>query len=145
MTRIQEPRVYSESVSGPKKEQWLAVMALKAKSLEVLGTWTLVDRPQSRKVIPGRWVLAVKRDAMRQMERFKARYLVKRFKQVEGLDFNETFAPTCKPKTKRILLALGAQNDLLLHQRYVKSAFLNSPLAETLYMEQPEGFSSGSS
>ena len=145
VTRIQEPRVYSESVSGPKKEQWLAVMALEAKSLEVLGTWTLVNRPQSRKVIPGRWVLAVKRDAMRQVERFKARYLVKRFKQVEGLDFNETFAPTCKPKIKRILLALRAQDDLVLHQRYVKSAFLNSPLAETLYMEQPEGFSSGSS
>ena len=82
---------------------------------------------------------------MGQVERFKARYEVKGFMQVEGLDFNETFAPTCKPETKRILLALGAQNDLVLHQMDVKSAFLNSALAETVYMEQPEGFSSGDS
>ena len=139
----QEPRSYLEAVSGPEREQWLAAMALEVQSLKAMGTWTLVDRPNSRKVIPGRWVLAVKRDAMGQVERFKARYVVKGFMQVEGLDFNETFAPTCKPETKRILLALGAQDDLVLHQMDVKSAFLNSPLTETVYMEQPEGFSSG--
>ena len=107
-------------------------MALEVKSLEAMGTRTLVDRPQSRKVIPGRWVLAVKRDAMGQVERFKARYVKKGFMQVEGLDFNETFAPICKPETKRILLALGSQDDLVLHKMDVKSAFLNSPLAETV-------------
>ena len=64
---------------------------------------------------------------------------------MEGLDFNETFAPTCKPQTKGILLALGAQDDLVLHQMDVKSAFLSSPLAETVYMEQPEVFNSGDS
>ena len=82
---------------------------------------------------------------MVQVERFKARYVVKGFMQVEGLEFNETFAPTCKPETKRTMLALGAQDDLVLHQMDVQSAFLNSPLAETVYMEQPEGFSSGDS
>ena len=59
----QEPRGYSVAVSGPEKDQWLASMALKVKSLEAMGTWALVDRPHSRKVIPGRWVHAVKRDA----------------------------------------------------------------------------------
>ena len=112
-------------------EHWLAAMALEVKSLEAMGTWTLVDRPQSRKVIPRRCVLAVKRDAMGQVEWFKARYIVKGFRQVERLDFNETFAPTCEPETKRILLALGAQDDLVLHSMDIKSAFLNSPLAET--------------
>ena len=64
---------------------------------------------------------------------------------MEGLDFNETFAPNCKSETKKILLALGAQDDLVLHQMDVKSALLNSPSAETVYMEQPEGLSSGDS
>ena len=140
---IQEPRGDSEAVPGLEKEQWLAAMALDVKSLEAMGTWTIVDRPQSRKNFPGRRVLAVMRDAMGQVDGFKARYVVRGIKQVEGIDFNETFSPTCKPKTKRILLALGAQDDLVLHQMDVKSAFLNSPLAETVYMEQPEGFSSG--
>ena len=68
MTGIQEPRGYSEGVSGSEMEQWLAAMAKKVKYLEAMGTWTLLDRPQSRKVIPGRWVLAVKSDAMGKVE-----------------------------------------------------------------------------
>ena len=79
---------------------------------------------------------------MGQVERFKARYVVKGIMQKEGLDFNETFAPTCEPETKKILLALGAQDDLVLHQMNVKSAFLNSPLTETVFMKQPERLSS---
>ena len=142
VTGIHAPVGYSEAVSGPEKEQWLAAMALEVKSLEAMGTRTLVDRPQSRKVIPGRWVLAVQRDAMGQVEQFTVRYVVKRLMQMEGLDFSETFAPICKPKTKRILLALGAQDGISLHQMIIKSAFLNFPLAETVYMEQPQGFSS---
>ena len=123
-------------------------MALEVKFLEAMGTWTWtlvakVDRPRSQKIVPGRWVLAQKRDAMGRVERFKIRYVVKRVLQVEGFDFKETIAPTCKPEPKRILLALGAQDDLLLHQMDVESAFLNSPLAETVYMKQPEGSSSG--
>ena len=73
---------------------------------------------------------------MGQVERFKTRFVVKGFMQVEELDFNETFSPTSKPKTKRIMLALVAQADLVLHQMDVKSAFHDSPIAETVYMEQ---------
>ena len=54
VTGSQEPRGYSEAVSGPEKEQWLAAMALEVKSQEAMGTWTLVDRPKFRKFIPGR-------------------------------------------------------------------------------------------
>ena len=53
VTRIQEPRGYSEAVSGSEKEQWLAAMALEVKTLEAMGTWRVFDRPQSRKIIPG--------------------------------------------------------------------------------------------
>ena len=63
--------------------------------------------------------------------------------QVPGLDFHETCAPTCKPETMRILFTLAAQWGLHLHQMDVKTAYLNSPLSETVYMEQPEGFVEG--
>ena len=53
--------------------------------------WTLVDRSRSRKIIPTRFVLIVRRDAMGQVDRFTARYVVKGFLQVEGFELNETF------------------------------------------------------
>ena len=72
---------------------------------------------------------------MGQMERFKARYVVKRFMQVERLYFNSIrgLLHSVNPKKKRILLALGAQDDLVLHLL----------LPETVFMEQSEGCSSG--
>ena len=69
---------------------------------------------------------------MGQVEQFKIRFVVKTFMQVEELHFKETFTPTGKPETKRIMLALVAQADLVLHQMDVKSAFLDSPIAETV-------------
>ena len=53
VTGNQDLKSYSEAVSGPEKEQWLAAMALEVKSLEAMGTWTLLDRQKCRKVIPG--------------------------------------------------------------------------------------------
>ena len=70
---------------------------------------------------------------------YKERYVAKGFKQVEGLDYFQTFAPTCKPETFRILLQLSAKQGLVMHQFDVKTAFLHSPIDEELYLEQPQG------
>ena len=145
VTGIKEPRGYSEAVSGPIKEQWLASMAFEVQCLEAIGTWTLVDRPRTRKLFLDDGFFAAKRDVMGQEERFKSWYVVKTFMQVKGFVFTETFSPTCTPKTKRILFALGALDDLKLHQMDAKTALLNSLLTETMYMEQPEAFRSGDS
>ncbi len=60
--------------------------------------------------------------------------------QVEGVDFNETFAPVAKFTTIRCILAIGAAMDLEIHQMDVKTAFLNGELEEDIYMDQPQGF-----
>ena len=60
-----------------------------------------------------------------------------------GLDFHGTNALTCKPETMRTLLASAAQWGLHFHGMDVRTAYLNSPLTETVYMEQPEVFTDG--
>ena len=103
-------------------------------------TWTLVDEPEDKKGLPGKWVYKVKYGANGQVDKLKARYLAKGFAQIEGLDFFDIYAPTCKPETFRILLATAAQKDLQLGQMDVKSAYLHSNIEEEIYLEQPEGF-----
>lgn len=62
------------------------------------------------------------------------------YSQVEGLDFDETFAPVARLESIHILLAYAAFNGLTLHKKDVKIAFLNGPLQEEVYVSQPPGF-----
>jgi len=71
---------------------------------------------------------------------YKARLVAKGFRQKEGVDYFDAYAPVAKTTTIRILFALASLNNLIVHQMDVKTAFLNGDLDEEIYMEQPEGF-----
>jgi hypothetical protein len=72
--------------------------------------------------------------------RNKALLVDKGYSQVEGLDFDETYAPVARPESIRILLAYATYHGFKLYQMDVKSAFLNGPIKEEVYVEQPPGF-----
>jgi hypothetical protein len=66
--------------------------------------------------------------------------VAKGYAQVAGLDFEETFAPVARLESIRILLAYATHHSFRLFQMDVKSAFLNEPIKEEVYVEQPPGF-----
>jgi hypothetical protein len=74
------------------------------------------------------------------LTRNKARLVAKGYSQVEGLDFDETYAPVARLKSIRILFAYATYHGFKLYQMDVKSAFLNGPIKEEVYVEQPSGF-----
>ena len=140
---VVEPSSYADAIQSEHCSQWQKAMEEEVDALKSNGTWQLVQRPKDKNVIPGKWVFKTKLSADGTLDRYKARYVAKGFKQVEGLDFHETFAPTCKPETLRLILALAPQQELHLNQMDVKSAYLHSSIEEEVYLEQPEGFSEG--
>ena len=110
------------------------------KALQDNETWDLVRPPTDRDVIPGKWVYKLKLEPSGQVDKYKARYVAKGFKQVEGLDYFEAFAPTCKPETFRILLQLSTKQGHVMQQFDDKTAFLHSPIEEKVYLKQPQEF-----
>jgi hypothetical protein len=72
--------------------------------------------------------------------RNKARLVAQAFTQVEGLDFEKTYAPVVRLEVIRMLLAFATHHNFKLYQTDVKSAFLNSPIQELVYVEQPPCF-----
>ena len=74
------------------------------------------------------------------IDKYKARLVVKGFRQKEGLDYFDTYSPVTRITSIEMLIALAAVYDLEIHQMDVKTAFLNGELEEEIYIEQPEGF-----
>ena len=100
--------------------------------------WTLVDLPDDRQAIENKWIFKKKTDADGNITVYKARLVAKGFRQVQGVDYDETFSPVAMLKSVRIILAIAA--FYVIWQMDVKTAFLNRFLKEELYMMQPEGF-----
>ena len=82
----------------------------------------------------------VKRDELGAIVKHKACLVARGFVQREGIDFKEVFAPVARMESVRLLLALAAAKDWRVHHLDVKSAFLNSELAETVFVRQPRCF-----
>jgi hypothetical protein len=98
-----------------------------------------VPRPKQN-VVGTKWVFRNKQDEHGVVTRNKARLVAKGYAQVAGLDFEETFAPMARLESIRILLAYAAHHSFRLFQMDVKSVFLNGPIKEEVYVEQPPGF-----
>jgi hypothetical protein len=101
--------------------------------------WSLIERPKQN-VVGTKWVFCNKQDEFGVVTRNKARLVAKGYSQVEGLNFEETFAPVARLESIRILLAYATHHDFKFYQMDVKSGFLNKPIKEEVYVEQPLGF-----
>lgn len=140
---IMEPSTYKEAMASPQADQWQAASDDEYESLLANDTWDLLEPPPGTKVIPSKWVFKIKRDANGNLDRFKARLVVKGFHQREGIDYTEVFAPTAKYVTFRAFMSVAAVKDLELRHLDIKTAFLNGILEEEVWMQQPEGYVQG--
>ncbi|CAH9096427.1 unnamed protein product [Cuscuta europaea] len=138
VTSGREPRTFREAMSDPG---WRQAMQTEIKALEDNGTWELTALPSGKKALGSRWVYKIKYHADGRIERLKARLVVLGNHQVEGIDYNETFAPVAKLVTVRAFLAVAVTKNWELHQMDVHNAFLHGDLDEEVYMKCPPGFS----
>ena len=103
-------------------------------------TWELVDLPPGTKPLGYKWIFKKKMKADGSIDKYKARLVVKGYRQKEGLDYFDTYSPVTRITSIRMLIAFASLNNLEIHQMDVKTAFLNGDLEEEIYREQPEGF-----
>jgi hypothetical protein len=118
---------------------WVVAMQEELNNFKRNQVWSLVERPKQN-IVSTKWVFRNKQDEHGVVTRNKARIVAKGCSQVEGLDFDEAFAPVARLESIRILLAYATHHDFKLYQMDVKSAFLNGPIKEEVYVEQSLGF-----
>jgi hypothetical protein len=135
-----DPRTYREAMSRPDAAEWEVACQAEMRSFEHMSVYEVVPRPKGKNVVGSKWVFRIKRGPDGAILKYKARVVAQGFTQIEGVDYDETFAPVAKLASLHTILALAAELDLEIHQMDVKSAYLNGELKEEIYMKPPPGF-----
>jgi hypothetical protein len=128
-----EPEKVDEALQD---EGWVSAMHDELHQFTRNDVWTLVPHPAEQNIIGTKWIFKNKTNEHGTVVRNKACLVALGYTQIEGVDFDETFAPVARLESIRILLSIACHLDFKLYQMDVKSAFLNGVLQEEVYVEQ---------
>ena len=139
--RRPEPTNYNEAIACKDKRLWQIAIETQLNALIANGTWELVKKPKKgTNIITSKWVFKIKYTSSGLIDRYKARLVARGFTQVHGIDFEETFAPTLRLESLRMLLAFAAYFGFEIEQMDVPDAYLKGDLKENIYMDVPQGY-----
>ena len=110
-----EPLTYQEAINGPDSREWKLAIIREITALIANAIWFLSDLPQGRRTVTCKWVFKIKYNPDGIIDKYKARLVARGFTQVENIDFHETFAPTLRFESLRLLFAFAVQHGLLIH------------------------------
>ncbi|CAI7871485.1 unnamed protein product [Closterium sp. NIES-53] len=128
---IPTPRSYAEAIEGPYSSQWQSAMDAEMASWKSTGTYVDDVPPPGANIVSGMWIFRVKRPPGSPPV-FKALYVARGFSQRQGVDYFQTFSPTPKMTTLRVLPHVAAQRDYKLHSLDFSTAFLQGSLHEEI-------------
>ncbi|GJY74155.1 putative ribonuclease H-like domain-containing protein, partial [Tanacetum coccineum] len=134
---VKEPKTISHALQD---ESWVEAMQEELLQFKLQKVWVLVDLPYGKKVIGTKWVFRNKRDERSIVVKNKARLVAQGFRQEEGIDYDEFFAPVARIDAIRLFLAFASYMRFTVYQMDVKSAFLYDTIEKEVYVHQPPGF-----
>lgn len=135
-----QPTTFEEISMSDESENWQQSMQAEYLSHIGYGTWTLVPKPEKKKVLDMKWVYKVKTDEEGNTIKYKSRLCIKGCSQKYGVDYEETFAPVIRHSGIRFLLTVALKNDSIAHHVDIETAYLNSDIEEEIFVHQPKGF-----
>lgn len=97
--------------------------------------WEIVPRPSDKSIVASKWIYKIKHATDGSIDKYKARFVARGFSQKEGIDYEETFAPTARYTTIRSLVSFVASMGWNIDQMDVKTIFLNGTIDEEVYIE----------
>ena len=133
------PKTYNQAKTNNNAAEWQEAMDSEMESLKKNQVYTVTKLPEGKKAIGSRWVYSIKDNPNGELIH-KARFVAKGYSQVQGSDYSDTFSPTAKMSTVRMIMQISAENKLMVHHLDVKTAYLNAPIDCEVYIAQPEGY-----
>jgi hypothetical protein len=122
------------------QQVWQDAMTEEYQSIMKNDVWDIVLRLEGKSVVTSKWIYKIKHAIDGSVEKYKVRFVARGFSQVEGIDYEETFAPVARYTSIRTIISLATSMGWRLHQMDVRTTFLNGEIEEEVYIEQPDGF-----
>jgi hypothetical protein len=123
------------AMNGPYSQGFRKACQLKIDTLIQMKCWDVVDRPKNRSIVSSTWAFKIKRFPDGSMRKLKARFCARGFEQIEGIDFDETFAPVVNWTTVRFLLMMSIFLGLETKQVDYVAAFVQADIDTTVFVE----------
>ena len=137
---LDDPESYSEGMKSSKAAAWQGMMQEEYQSLIKIGTWKLVPLPAGRKAIRCKWIYKIKTYSDGTIAWYKARLVAQDCTQTRGVDYDQTFSLVVKYDSIQTVLAIAAQQQMLIMQFDIQTAFLHGVIDTIICMLQPPGF-----
>ena len=99
--------------------------------------WECVQRPVGKPVVTSRWLFKIKHAPDSSVEKYKARFVARRFSRKKGVDYEETSPLVARDSSIRVVISIASELGWRIHQMDVKTTFLNGTVEEEVYIEQP--------
>ena len=127
----------SYHVEASGEQVWKDAMIEEYQSILKNDVWDIVPRPEGKSVVTSKWIYKIKHAVDGIIEKYKERFVARGFSQVEGVDYDETFAPVALYTSIHSIIALAASMGWKLHQMDVNKTFFNGEIEEEVYIEHP--------
>jgi hypothetical protein len=132
-----EPSYHGEAAG---QQVWQDTMTEEYHSIKKNDVWDIVPRPKGKSIVTSKWIYKIKHPVDGSVEKYKARFVARGFSQVEGINYEETFALVARFTSIRTIISLVASMGWRLHQMDEKTTFLNGEIEEEVDIVQPDGF-----
>ena len=132
------PKTHRQAMLSPDRDEWIKAEQLEIQSMKSHKVFIPMVLPRNKTAIETKWVYVIKyKNGL--VNKYKARLVAKGYEQIQGIDYDETYAPVARLTSLRLVLAISAILGFQIHQMDVETAFLNAELKEEVYISVPEG------
>ncbi|TPX73796.1 DNA-directed DNA polymerase [Chytriomyces confervae] len=138
----EDPKSIAEALERDDAAKWKDAILDELNSLVENGTWEVIDlrKEPTENIADTKWVHKRKQDAAGVFEKYKPRLVVRGFTQVEGVDYDETFAPVVRSTTIKVLISVLLAKEYRITQMDVVTAYLNSKMDFNVVIRIPDGY-----
>jgi hypothetical protein len=133
-------RSYKKTMNDSSRDKWLKVMKEQNKFLLINETWKLINFFKDRRVFRDKWVYKIKKEEHDEILRYKARWMIRDFEQIEELDYTKIFVSMIISMSYKTMYVIIAINDWKIEQMNVKTTFLYDKILEDVYVVQLTSF-----